>query len=345
MRNAHWPWLVAAGVWWLALPAAAQQTNRAPAAPTASPAAPAANAVAATVNGQAILEAAVQRGLKRVPPTKQAEARAELVNFLIDNALIDQYLTQQQITADPKEVDARMQQVRDAIQKQGATFDKVMQELNLTEAELRSQVNAQLRWDKFVNQQSTDKVLRDIFNGNRDMFDGTMVRARHILLTPPSGNAQAVEQAKVRLAGFKKQIEDAVVQGLAKLPPNTDNLAREQARAKLTEDAFCALARKESACPSKAQDGDLGYFPRAGSMVEPFAKAAFALKPYEISDVVATQFGFHLILAVDRKPGKEPNFDDPKTKEEIKEVYGDRLREAIIAKLRPTSRIVINPAK
>ena len=53
---------------------------------------------------------------------------------------------------------------------------------------------------------------------------------------------------------------------------------------KLDEDGFAAIAQRESACPSKAKGGDIGQFPRAGSMVEPFAKAAFALGRWDEAD-------------------------------------------------------------
>lgn len=295
--------------------------------------------VAATVNGVPITEIAVQRGLKRIPPQRQDEARPEIVNFLIDNALIDQYLAQLKIPLDEKDVDAKLKEVKDEIQKNGSTIEKVLKELSLTEAELRAQIAAQLRWDRFINDQANDKVLRDLFDNNRDIFDGTMVRARHILLTPPEGDTAAVEQARVKLAGMKKQIEDTVTQDLAKQPPTTDSLMREKVRTKVMDDTFAALASKESMCPSKSQGGDLGFFPRAGSMVEPFARAAFSMKAYQMSDVVSTQFGQHLILVTERKPGKEVKFED--LKEEVKEVFGDRMRESLIARLRPAAKIIV----
>jgi peptidyl-prolyl cis-trans isomerase C len=77
-------------------------------------------------------------------------------------------------------------------------------------------------------------------------------------------------------------------------------------------------------------------------MVEPFAKAAFALKPHEMSDVVSTQFGHHLILVTERKAGKETKFEE--VKEEVKEVYCERLRQDLCAQLRQRSKIVITPA-
>jgi peptidyl-prolyl cis-trans isomerase C len=328
--------------------ASAQQ----PAVPASAPPAQAApvsapTGVAATVNGQPITETAVQRGLKRVDPARQTEARPEIVNFLVDNALIDQYLLQLNQPVDPKEVAVRLERIKTDIKKitetrPEQTFEKVLKDLLLTEDELKTQISADIRWDRYASAQATDKVLQDFFSANKEMFDGSMVHARHILLTVPAGNAQAANQAKAQLAAFKQQIEKEAADGLAKLPPGGDALAREQARTKLIEDSFAGLAAKSSACPSKAHGGDVDWFPRAGGMVEAFAKAAFALKPYQMSDIVQTQFGYHLILVTDRRPGKEIKFED--VKEEVKEVYCDRLREVVCAQLRPRATIVIHPA-
>lgn len=319
------------------LPGAAQEPAKPVANPAKPPAIPTGNA--ATVNGQPITELAVQRGLKRVPPAHHAEARAEIIDYLVDNVLLDQYLQQLRIEVSDQEVDRRAQEILGEIKRGGQTLENVMQELMLTEQELRSQLAAELRWEKFADAQANDKALHELFDKNPEMFDGSMVRARHILLSPPAADPKAAEQAKLQLLRFKQQIEEAAAKEVAKLPPGSDESTREKARNRALEEAFAEVAHKESACPSKEKGGDLAWFRRVGNMVEPFARAAFALKPYQISDVVATKFGYHLILVTDRRPGKEAKFEE--VKEVVKDAYCDRLREDMLGQLRTRAQIVI----
>jgi peptidyl-prolyl cis-trans isomerase D len=73
---------------------------------------------------------------------------------------------------------------------------------------------------------------------------------------------------------------------------------------------FAELARKYSEDDATAKNGgDLDYFPR-GRMVNEFDQAVFALQPGQISDLVKTQFGYHIIKVVDKKPAKVSTFQD-----------------------------------
>jgi len=99
-----------------------------------------------------------------------------------------------------------------------------------------------------------------MFDANKEMFDGTMVRARQ---HPADGDCrQPRREMPGRPAGLQEQVQDKVASGLAKLPANSDALAKEKARTSLMDEEFAALARTKSSCPSKSQGGDVNWFQR-----------------------------------------------------------------------------------
>lgn len=85
---------------------------------------------------------------------------------------------------------------------------------------------------------------------------------------------------------------------------------------------FAALAREHSGCPSGAQGGALGWFER-GQMVDEFEEAAFATPAGEITDIVATSYGFHIIQVIDYQPARSPAYEDV-----ADEVLADFTQEA-----------------
>lgn len=334
--NAWMRWTLAAGLLLGCSNAALAQADKqldSP-APEKYPPPPAPTVVAATVNGQDIPELAVYRGLLRFPAAKWPAARAETLNYLIDNTLIDQYLGQLKIQVEPKEIDERFAQIQDEAKKTNQDFADILKKLQLTEPELRKELHAALRWDKFVLQQGKDEVLRDYFQKNPAMFDGSQVHARHILIA-----AKDDAEGQTKIAMLKKGIEEEVNAELAKLPAGADKLTMDKERTKAMLTAFASAAERHSTCPSNKQGGDLGWFRRVGDMVEPFARTAFALQPLQLSGAVKSEFGFHLILALERKAGRDVKFEDAKTF--VAEIYGERLREAIIASYKPRSKIEI----
>jgi len=295
---------------------------------------------AATVNGQALTEVSVARALRAIPETERAKARPEIVNFLVENLLIDQYLTALKLVADPKEVETQFADFKKEVIKANQEYTKVLDGMWMTEDELKDQIGNQIRWEKFVAQQGSEEQLQKVFASAMEVFDGSRVRARHVLVMVPAGSAPAKSaEATAKLAALKVQIEKTAAEGIAKIDPSLDNLAKEQKRSRLIDDAFQAAAKDNSDCPSKRDGGDLNWFPRSGSMVEPFAKAAFALKPYTISEPVVTEFGVHLIMVTNRKPGEPTKFADPGVKEAVREYFSGRLREAIVAQRKPVSKI------
>jgi peptidyl-prolyl cis-trans isomerase D len=84
------------------------------------------------------------------------------------------------------------------------------------------------------------------------------------------------------------------------------------AQARKAPDSFAALARKHSQDPGSAErGGDLDYFGR-GAMVKPFEDAVFGLSKGQVSDLVETEFGYHIIRLTDIRAPKQRSFDDMK---------------------------------
>jgi peptidyl-prolyl cis-trans isomerase D len=124
------------------------------------------------------------------------------------------------------------------------------------------------------------------------------------------------EQNVGRLSGKEERRASHILINAPKdMPPEDRKKAQEQARVLLEQvrkapDTFGELARKNSQDAGSAPNGgDLDYFGR-GAMVKPFEDAAFALKKGEISDVVESDFGFHLIKLVDIKAPKLRSFEE-----------------------------------
>jgi peptidyl-prolyl cis-trans isomerase C len=106
---------------------------------------------------------------------------------------------------------------------------------------------------------------------------------------------------------------------LIKVDPKADESQRATARKKIDKiqqklqqgEDFAALAKEFSQGPSSVKGGDLGYFGR-GQMVKPFEKAAFGLMPGDVSGIVETRFGYHLIKVIERRPETTMAFKDIK---------------------------------
>lgn len=298
------------------------------------------SAVAATVNGHAIHETAVERALQGVPAEERAKVRAEVIQFIIDNTIIDQYLVALKMTVDAADVAKQLVSFKEEVKKNNQDYETLLLRMKLTEPELKEQIQNQLRWEKFVNQQATEVKLKALFNHMPEAFDGTTVSARHILITPMP-DERSKQDALAKMKEIKLEIERAVAAATAKLPADADNLTK----VKVIETCFADAARKYSVCPSKAEGGDLGSFPRFGRMVEPFARAAFSQPKFQVGEPVLTQFGYHVILVTGRTNGKSTKFEDPMVKEAVKEVYEGRLREAVLEQMKPRAKIEIAAVK
>lgn len=150
-----------------------------------------------------------------------------------------------------------------------------------------------------------DKDINEYYAENKNEFrELEKVKARHILLKVDA-NASEDEKKKV-----KEEAQEIL------------------AKAKKEGADFAALAKKYSEDPGSAKKGgDLGYFER-GKMVKEFEEAAFSLKPGEISDLVKTSYGYHIIKVEDKKPAAVPSLEKVKSKVKQKIVEQVTVRDA-----------------
>jgi peptidyl-prolyl cis-trans isomerase D len=127
------------------------------------------------------------------------------------------------------------------------------------------------------------------------------------------------EQNVARLSGKEERRASHILINAPKDMPAADKAkAKEKAAALLAQvrkfpDTFADVARKNSQdAGSAASGGDLDFFAR-GAMVKPFEDAAFSMKKGDISDLVESDFGFHIIKLVDIKSPKQKTFEEVKT--------------------------------
>jgi peptidyl-prolyl cis-trans isomerase D len=161
---------------------------------------------------------------------------------------------------------------------------------------------------------SAQDVQRSYEDNQQQYSTPAQVRASHILLKTEGKNADAV----------KKQAEDL----LAQVKKGAD---------------FAQLATKYSEDEISAKKGgDLDFFPQ-GQMVPEFDKTAFALAPGQISDLVKTQYGFHIIKVVDKKPATTRSLDEvrPQIEDQLKweraQAEAQRAADDVAGKLKVPS--------
>jgi peptidyl-prolyl cis-trans isomerase C len=108
--------------------------------------------------------------------------------------------------------------------------------------------------------------------------------------------------------------------------------AKEKAEALLLRvnagEDFASIARSDSTDPSSSKGGDLGTFSR-GQMAPPFEQAAFAMKPGEVSQVVETQFGYHIIKLTEKDEAANVSFEEASGK--VKEFLKQQLTQKAIS--------------
>jgi peptidyl-prolyl cis-trans isomerase C len=216
-----------------------------------------------------------------VPPAERDNVYRRLLDELIDMRLVAHEGQARKVAVTDADVDAQIAQITKQFPTEDE-FKKALASRSMTLEQLKSDTRTQMLINKTLEAEILPKVavqpaeLEAFYKEHPDQFQKPeRVRASHILIATNTTMTDAQKaEAKSQAAAVLK-------------------------RAKSGED-FGALAKEFSKDSSAQNGGDLNFFPK-GQMVPAFDAVAFTLKTGEISDIVETQFGYHIIKVTDHQ--------------------------------------------
>jgi len=269
------------------------------------------DSMAVTVNGVEITRSKVEQLIKPqldslAGKTRQLPAhvieqytqqfREQALERLIREELLDAKIRQANITITDAEV---MSQVEEIASVQGVSledFIKTMAQHNHSLEQIKEDMRERLARNRFMETQWAGKIdvtaddAKKYHDEKPEQFKiPEQVRVSHILIGLEQGvdPNEAKARARTRIEGLLKQIKDGA--------------------------DFAELAKANSACPSAPKGGDLDFFPR-GKTTPAFEKVAFELQVGQISDVLETEYGFHIIKATDHENPSDITFEQAREK-------------------------------
>ncbi|MBN1124373.1 MAG: peptidylprolyl isomerase [Sedimentisphaerales bacterium] len=219
--------------------------------------------------------------------------RPQVVEGLVVQILVEETLKSKNIIITDEQIDEQLttmlsarnmslDDAKKAVEQQGGTMD-----------EFRGQIKMNMGLEKLLTEYMQGKsepideaAAKKFYDENQQAFqEGEQVRASHILIKTENLDEAGKAQARGRIEEI-----------LAKVKAGED---------------FATLAKENSDCPSSARGGDLDFFTKE-RMVPEFSDAAFQMKVGDVSDIVETKFGYHIIKVTDRKEAKIRSFEEEK---------------------------------
>ncbi|MBE6381917.1 MAG: hypothetical protein E7049_02760 [Lentisphaerae bacterium] len=220
-----------------------------------------------------------------------------------------------------KDVDEEVEKVKAQVGGE-ENYKAALKAQGITEEAFRRELEKGTRVNLLVNQacahvaDPTEEEVATFYAAHKDEYvEPHQVLCQHILVKSEEGDLP-----EAKSAAFEKirAIRERVMAG----------------------GDFAEEAKKNSDCPSGQQGGSLGWFGR-GMMVPEFDKAAFEMKKGEVSDIVTTQFGYHIIYKADEKGGGAQTLVDvhDKIKDLLRHEARGRAMDAFVADLRANAKI------
>ncbi len=250
-----------------------------------------------------------------------AKLKSEVVEGLIRRELLYQESRKMGIQVSPAEIQEELKKIQQQYASE-TDFTNALTVMRISPASLQAQVERALAIQQAIDKQFASKAVvsdREVwayYDRNRDSFrQPEQIRASHILIkVDRQWEAAKKAEARQRIEKIQQQLQKG--------------------------ESFETLARTHSEDATASKGGDLGYV-RTGQVLKAFEETLFALKPGEVSDIVETQLGYHLIKAGDRKPETAIPFENLKDrlKTLLKQEKGKEEANNYISKIREKAKI------
>lgn len=267
------------------------------------------------VNGAAITRAELDRTVKallgqgrdpkQLPPDMLKQATEAALSQLTAAELLYQAGLKLELKDLDKQVAARVAQSKYQYPSQ-AEFDKALQSVGMTQKEMEEAARKDIVINNLIAQRFADKAqvaepeVRKFYEDNKlkQFTQGDRIKVSHILIgVAKDATPEVKKQAKEKALAVLKRVKSG--------------------------EPFAEVAKKESTSPTKEQGGALGIIAK-GQTVPAFEKAAFAMAAGQISDVVETPVGFHVIKVEQKLKPSTDRYEDVKS-----QIAGNVKREKI----------------
>lgn len=280
-----------------------------------------AQAAIATVNGHPISYYEFQQNFfaqlqqteqqqGRVEGTRLEAIRYQTLDALVGHILLTQEIENRNITVPDNEINEHLQEIKNQFPSE-EDFQNQLQMTGLTEDQLKEYLAQDLQVEKL-----RDQVTGDVEISAEEIKDAyEEVRASHILIRPEGQNEEDWEAARVRA---------------------------EEVLQKTADTDFAELAQEYSQDTSASQGGDIGFVSR-GETVPGFEEAVFSLAVNEISDLVRTDFGYHIVKVTEQRLAEGEEFEEARAEIEQR-LRNEKAQQELVAwfnNLRESADVVI----
>ena len=305
--------------------------------------------IAVTINGVDIPESEIEKLVNQqlamiakqsaqMPPTfaeqYAKQIREQVLEQTIRRHLLDEKVKEANIIIMDEEVTSTIEKIA-AAQREPLSleeFKKKLAEYGQSFDNVKEDIRKGLARNRFMEAQWAGKInvteedARKYYQENPKQYETPeQVRASHILIKPvftdPNADPnEAKVVAKAKAEDLLKQIKGGA--------------------------DFAELAKANSNCPSAPNGGDLGFFPRGETTLE-FEKTAFEMEIGQISDVVETEYGYHIIKVTDHKDAGTTSFEQAKEDiiKQLTQTKQSEIAEEYIKSLKTGAKIVYPPGK